>query len=386
MSNALTTTQKHDISVSISRDILAQAWGVDSIDSITVEECISEFKRTDENEMAAIKAIKDSADHSRGKYIETIKVKEPENWAVIIEKRLGVKRTHANKLSKFFRDSFSFEALVNLKALNLEKKSLKENLRIEDLSFPDSAASFHEAKGITKSEKASLQKEMKLNDATKEEIEIATARVNLVRKAESNTKMELDRLWKKIEYNGLSIRDDGIVYKYIDGEIVLSDGKKKKVVIEKDTALIKSLQIAFDKFSNEMKEESLRLSGEPVRSEKFKKLGWTAEDEELYQESRHSRKTAKKVDKFFTDNYRLWKKSYKSIAKILHPDTGGSEEAQALMNAIGEQMAHASIIAKYDKIINKYNDIKTKYDEWRVQQTESISISLEDIISSIEEE
>ncbi len=113
MSKELVAKEQRALEVSISRDLVSQAMGIENLDKVSIDDLVDGYKRTDNFEKMAIARIKEGADHDRGMYIEGIKAKDPKGWATIVEKKLAVKRGHANKLAKYFRDSHSFTFAIS---------------------------------------------------------------------------------------------------------------------------------------------------------------------------------------------------------------------------------------------------------------------------------
>ncbi len=374
MSNELTTMEKQEISVSVSRDIVATAMGIDNLDRVSVEDMIQGYHKTEQFEEMAIANIKQRGDHDRGMYIEGIKAKEPDGWKLIVKDELGVAHKRANSLAKYFRDQHSFESLM---ASKTHFSTPKENFKLEDLSFPDTEYELRVAKGLTKKETVALKKRLALDKVAKERIDILVQQANLAKKASNYTDEKMNKLIDQLQDHDLEIDIDGTITS-IEWNEASADFEVKR-----DTHQLKKLQDAFDSFSLSMKNRAEELLSNPSKKEKFKELGWTDEDEQAFNEYYALKNTVRDVPAIIRDYYPLWKKSYKEISKVLHPDTGGSDEAQALINAIGAEMNKAAIFFKYDKTMQKRERIEQEFSIWRESQSRDISIALEDIIEEI---
>ncbi len=374
MGQELTVIEKKDIEISISKDILHTEFGT-NWEKITSSQLVSEYRRVDDYEKMVIDRVKQDSDYRRGSVIEAMKIVEPDNWANIMKDELGVGRQRCITLSRFFRDKHSFDSLVELKNFSAQEKNSSDTIKVEDLSFPTTANELNTSVGLTKKEKVEVQTKAKKSGLDKDQIAVAVARANLAKKAENYTKKEVDSVWNKIASAGLEMRDDGELYR-IDED----DGEE---VVVHNTYVMNQIQETFDKLSDEMKQKGLELLGEPTKSAKWKELGWTADDEALYSEAYKIKKNRVEIPQFFVEHYPMWKKVYSEISNIVHPDKGGSGEAQAFINDVNSIMSKLKQDEKYSDIKDKHSKINAEYDKWRMAQTDSIVISMSDVVDSI---
>ncbi len=374
MTKQMTTTEKIEIEVSISKDILYQAMGED-IEKISIPELVSRYNQVENFEAMAIARIKQSADHDKGMFIQAIKVKEPNTWKKIVKDEFDIGATRANQLTKFFNDSHSFDSLTKLKENKNERSVSSDSIKLEDLSFPTRERELAEIEGLTSREKVAIHKQLKKEKVPKENIKIIVARAELAAKAMNHTAEAVNNIVEQIHEYELEIRDDGKIHRIDEDE----DGKVK---VKTNTKKIYTLQEEFDAFSNKIKARTEELWSNPTKAEKIAELGWTEDDQKKLDLFNKMMRGGLKVDPFFEANYELWKASYKEIVKITHPDSGGSEEAQAFMNTIGAEMNKIKAQRKYNAVSEKYEKINKEYKAWVYQQSADIRIELSDVIAA----
>ncbi len=385
MSTALVTKEQTALETTIISDELVDTLGA----NYTVRDCIRAYKKIDEVEAKAIQMIKDQSDYKRGLCILGIKNKD-KNWKTIIKDELGVAHNRATVLLKYYNRKNNFEALSKLNLLKNENQKNKNTLSLADLSFPSTVNHFDTIEGITKTEKATLQKVLKKEGKEKDEIEIAIEQMNLAKKAENYTKKKLDDLWKEIVDAGIKVNKDGGFYEVRKGEFTfISNGEEHTTdtQIKTKSKKIDKIQNAFDALSEKIRVKGLELLTNPTKEEKFEELGWTEEDQDIWDGAQSIIHSVKGIDPFFKDRVHTWKSVYKEISKYVHSDQGGaSDDAQIFLNEVNAVMLKLKKFKEIEPTQLKFKRIDAEYDKWRMAQTDDIKILIEDVILDMGED
>ncbi len=357
------------------------------LDVPTVAQCVKAYKVINKKEQEAITLIQEASGTEKGKIFLQLKAacqKEGKKWEDVAKIECGVGVSTADRYIKLFKSQGNLEKLKEILTGHKaqigpikEILSLDSEEAISDLKLPKSAKALQALKGVDvklTTGKILHNAKKKGLDIDKDRAEDLAEKINVLVKAEAYGKSQvdakIDTLKKGFLVHGFEFDDDDNLKKIGD------DTPVDKVVMD-------AMEENIKEYKKLMAKEYLDLQKDKLKRDTFfEEHGWTAEKESTYKDlsSKIAVSDALALAKQLIGMHTNWKKVYRELSNLAHPDKGGSTDLQAFINGLNSVMNKVPDVEKLKIMRIEKQQVVSEYNTWLVAQTTDLPERLSEIL------